>query len=85
MAKHARRTAYAPESTWVAIGGNKCGYKKYPHSQIAINAQYVAIVLACIDNPLHEKEIAADFSAHACDFEALPVEYMLIPDHASFF
>lgn len=81
VAKHLRRTAYAPESTWVAIGGDKRGYKKYPHFQIAINAQYVAIVLACIDNPLHEKEIAADFSSRASDFDDLSFDYVLIADH----
>lgn len=81
VAKHLRRTAYAPESTWVAIGGDKRGYKKYPHFQIAINAQYVAIVLACIDNPLHEKGIAVDFSSRASDFDDLSFDYVLIADH----
>ena len=46
IAKHLRRTAYPPESTWVAIGGDKRGYKKYPHFQIGINEHYVFFTLA---------------------------------------
>ncbi|WP_418969880.1 DUF1054 family protein [Alloscardovia omnicolens] len=81
IAQHARRTVYAPEGTWVAVGGNKRGYKKFPHFQIGINADYVFIALACIDNPTHEKEIAQDFADHAADFQKLPADYVIIPDH----
>ncbi len=81
IAKHARRTAYAPESTWVAIGGDKRGYKKYPHFQIGINDEYVFIVLACIDNPVHEKEIALDFAQRGNQWDTLPHDFVVIPDH----
>ncbi|MFC0264894.1 DUF1054 family protein [Alloscardovia macacae] len=77
VAKHARRSVYAPESTWVAVGGDKRGYKKYPHFQIGINDEYVFVALACIDNPLHEAEIAHAFAG----FRALPSGLVLIPSH----
>lgn len=84
IAKHLRRTTYPPESTWVAIGGDKRGYKKYPHFQIGINEQYVFFTLALIDNPLHEKEIARLWQQKLSAFESLPQDLAVIPDHTLF-
>lgn len=81
LAQHRRRSVYAPESTWVAIGGNARGYKKFPHFQILINAQYVFVGLALIDNPLHEKEIAARWKKKANVFQELADDFVVIPDH----
>ncbi|WP_165496255.1 DUF1054 family protein [Alloscardovia theropitheci] len=81
VAKHARRTSNAPDSTWVAVGGDKRGYKKYPHFQIGINDEYVFIVLACIDNPLYEVEIAREFTNRAAELEKLSDDFIIIPDH----
>ncbi|WP_018142659.1 DUF1054 family protein [Alloscardovia criceti] len=81
IAQHLRRTTHAPESTWVAIGGDKRGYKKYPHFQIGINDEYVFIALACIDRPVHIVDIAQDFAQNGEDIRALSQDFVLIPDH----
>lgn len=81
IAKHIRRTVHPPENTWVAIGGNKRGYKKYPHFQLGINPNYVFITLSLIDNPLYEKDIARYFSQEITVFENLPQDIIVIPDH----
>src|SRR5690625_5408059 len=36
IAKHARRTVNPPNDTWMAIAGNKRGYKKHPHFQVGL-------------------------------------------------
>lgn len=81
LAKHLRRTVHPPEATWVAIGGDKRGYKKYPHFQIGINEEYVFIMLALIDNPQYEREIAHSWQQQLPFFEALPEDYSIITDH----
>lgn len=84
IAKHLRRTTYPPESTWVAIGGDRRGYKKYPHFQIGINEQYVFFVMALIDNPLYEKEIARHWQKNLSLLNELPQDFIVIPDHTQF-
>lgn len=81
IAKHLRRTVYPVESTWCAIGGDKRGYKKYPHFQIGINEDYLFFMLSFIDNIEHKSEIAQSFKENIGDFENLPVDYVMIPDH----
>ncbi|MBG9980824.1 DUF1054 family protein [Facklamia sp. DSM 111018] len=85
LAQHRRRSVYAPESTWVAIGGNTRGYKKFPHFQILINVQYVFVGLALIDNPLYEKEIAAKWQKKAGSFQELADDFVVIPDHTQLY
>src|SRR5690606_31613238 len=36
IAKHARRTVNPPKDTWLAIAGNKRGYKQHPHFQVGL-------------------------------------------------
>lgn len=81
VAKHLRRTKYAPDTTWVAVGGDKRGYKKYPHFQMVLNGDYVFVGLAIIDNPIYEKEIAKSFSKKIKFFQSLPQDFVVIPDH----
>lgn len=81
VAKHLRRTKYAPDTTWVAIGGDKRGYKKYPHFQMVLNEKYVFVGLAIIDNPIYEKEIAKGFKKKIKFFQSLPQDMAVIPDH----
>lgn len=81
IAKHLRRTVHPPESTWVAIGGDNRGYKKYPHFQIGMNAEYVFAVLALIDNPIYEQEIFKYWEQHRDAFSVLSDDYVVIPDH----
>ncbi|MBM6613526.1 DUF1054 family protein [Desemzia sp. RIT804] len=81
VAKHLRRTKFAPENTWVGIGGDARGYKKYPHFQIAINKNAVYIWLAFIDNPQFEKEMAACFLKDTASIKQLSEEYIISLDH----
>lgn len=81
IAKHLRRTTNPPESTWVAIGGDKRGYKKYPHFQIFLTPHYVFVGLALIDNPLFEKEIAEAYLGHLDLFQNLSSDMKIIQDH----
>src|SRR5690625_6876523 len=48
IAKHARRTVNPPNDTWLAIAGNKRGYKKYLHFQFGICYDIVFIWIAFI-------------------------------------
>ena len=43
IAQHIRRTKNAPKDTWMAIGGNKRGYKKYPHFQLGLYGTHIFI------------------------------------------
>ena len=81
VAKHLRRKVHPAKNTWVAIGGDKRGYKKYPHIELGINPEYVFIVLALISNPVHEKAIAKAYSQEISQFEKLPQDMIVIPDH----
>lgn len=81
IAQHRRRTANAPDFTWSAMGGDKRGYKKYPHFQLGITGDYVVMWLSFIDNPEFEKEMARSFLAHPELFEGLPKDMMINHDH----
>ncbi|MBF6625747.1 DUF1054 family protein [Aerococcaceae bacterium zg-BR9] len=81
IAKHLRRTTNPPESTWVGIGGNQRGYKRFPHFQIGINPEYVFIMLALIDNPDCEKEIAQQWQQTVAQWQQLSNNYAVIVDH----
>lgn len=83
IAKHLRRKVHPAKNTWVAVGGDKRGYKKYPHFQLGINPEYVFIVLAIIDNPPHEQAIADIYSQNTQQFEKLPRDMIVIPDHTA--
>jgi uncharacterized protein YktB (UPF0637 family) len=39
VATHARRRVNAPDATWVALGRNSRGYKKYAHFEVGIDLQ----------------------------------------------
>ncbi|SFB85223.1 Uncharacterized protein YktB, UPF0637 family [Alkalibacterium subtropicum] len=81
IAQHRRRTTNPPESTWSAIGGNKRGYKKYPHIQIGINEEYIFMFLSLIDNPKHEKLMADYLLNHPTLWNDLPDDYYVSGDH----
>nr|WP_240626661.1 DUF1054 family protein [Vagococcus vulneris] len=81
IAQHRRRTAYAPDFTWSAMGGDKRGYKKYPHFQLGITGEYIVMWLSFIDNPQFEKEIAQDFLNHLDLFTDLPEDTVINLDH----
>ncbi|MDO4432824.1 MAG: DUF1054 family protein [Aerococcaceae bacterium] len=81
VAKHLRRTVYPPNVTWVGIGGDKRGYKKYAHFQLGINAEYVFVMLAIIDNPPSRAKMASQLLTQVSQLEQLPNTYCVIPDH----
>ena len=81
IAQHRRRTTYAPESTWVAFGGNKRGYKKFPHFELTINDQYIGMWLSFIDNPEFEKEIAQIFIDNQSLIRHLGDDFVVSLDH----
>ncbi|MGX6962564.1 DUF1054 domain-containing protein [Vagococcus xieshaowenii] len=81
IAQHRRRTAYAPESTWAAFGGNKRGYKKFPHFELTINEDYIGMWLSFIDNPEFEKEIAQAFIDHQSLIQTLDETFVVSLDH----
>jgi len=81
IAKHLRRTKYAPENTWCAIGGDARGYKKYPHFQIGIAKEGVSFYLCLIDQPVKEKEMAAALMERIPELEQLPRDYVVSVDH----
>lgn len=81
IAKHLRRTKYAPENTWCAIGGDARGYKKYPHFQIGIAKEGVSFYLCLIDQPVKEKEMAAALLERIPELEKLPCDYVVSVDH----
>lgn len=81
IAQHRRRTTNPPESTWSALGGNKRGYKKYPHIQIGINEEYIFMFLSLIDNPKHEKLMAEYLLSHPALWNDLPEDYYVSGDH----
>lgn len=81
IAQHIRRTKNAPADTWCAIGGDKRGYKKYPHFQLGIYEDHLFIWLAFIDNPQFENEMAQALLNQSTLFEAIPEDYVVSLDH----
>lgn len=82
IAQHRRRTTYAPESTWSAMGGTKRGYKRYPHFQLGINGDFIFMWLSFIDQPDHEQEMAQSFMEHSSVFQPLiEKQFVLNTDH----
>lgn len=81
IAQHRRRTANAPDFTWSAMGGDKRGYKKYPHFTLGINGDYLVMWLSFIDNPQNEKQMAQYFLDNQEMFKALPNDFQLNLDH----
>lgn len=82
IAQHRRRTTYAPESTWSAMGGDQRGYKKYPHFQLAINGEYCAMWLSFIDQPQKEKEMMQALLDQLAAFNALEASHFVVSkDH----
>lgn len=81
IAQHRRRTTNAPNFTWSAMGGNKRGYKKFPHFQLGITPEYVVIWLSFIDNPQNEVLMAQTCLDHLEWFESLPKDFVVNTDH----
>lgn len=81
IAQHLRRTKNAPKDTWMAIGGDKRGYKKYPHFQLGLYESHLFIWLAFIDNPLHEEKMALQIIEDPSLLFKIPDDYVVSWDH----
>lgn len=81
IAQHIRRTKNAPKDTWMAIGGDSRGYKKYPHFQLGIYETHLFIWLAFIDNPLHEEKMALQIIEDPSLLFKVPDDYVVSWDH----
>ena len=81
IAKHIRRTANAPESTWSAVSMNKRGYKNEAHFQLGIWGDYVFLYLSMIDNPKDEARIAETLIKNINFIKNLPKDFVYSTDH----
>lgn len=82
IARHARRTVNPPDDTWLAIAGNKRGYKKHPHFQVGLWDDRVFIWLAFIYELPGKSEIASTFLQHISEIEKLRADnYVISLDH----
>ncbi|MEK8129839.1 DUF1054 domain-containing protein [Paenibacillus filicis] len=81
IAQHARRKVNAPVDTWMAIAGNKRGYKQHPHFQVGLFDDHVFIWLALIYELPNKQGIASAYLKHLDEFAALPQEMAVSFDH----
>lgn len=81
IAQHRRRTANAPDFTWSAMGGDKRGYKKYPHFTLGINDNYLVMWLSFIDNPQNEVLMAQALIDDPKVFDGFSEDFMINQDH----
>lgn len=82
IARHARRTVNPPQDTWMAIAGNKRGYKKHPHFQVGLWDDHLFIWLAFIYELPHKTNIATTFLDHIDDIEEMiPNDFVVSLDH----
>lgn len=81
IAKHARRTVTPPNDTWLAIAGNKRGYKKHPHFQVGLWDDRLFIWLAFIYELPNKTKIAQNFLDNMEMFEELPADFHISLDH----
>lgn len=83
VAKHLRRTTYAPDNTWVAFAPNKRGYKMLPHFELGIWEDNVYFYLAVEENmkPAQTNVITQKLREVSPLVRELPDSYRLSQDH----
>lgn len=83
VAKHLRRTTYAPDNTWVAFAPNRRGYKMLPHFELGMWADHIYFYLAIEENmkPKQTADIVNKMTAATDMVLSLPASYRLSPDH----
>jgi len=82
IAKHARRTVNPPKDTWLAIAGNKRGYKQHPHFQVGLFDDHLFIWLAYIYELPNKDGIAKTFLTHIDKFRKFSSkDYYISLDH----
>src|SRR5699024_663852 len=70
-----RRTVNPPNDTWLAIAGNKRGYKKHPHFQVGLWDDRLFIWLAFIYELPNKTKIAQNFLNNMEMIEDLPADF----------
>jgi uncharacterized protein YktB (UPF0637 family) len=82
IAKHARRTVNPPKDTWMAIAGNKRGYKQHPHFQLGLFDDHVFIWLAYIYELPNKSSYAKVFLENIERFSTeIPGDFVVSMDH----
>jgi len=82
IAKHARRSVNPPKDTWLAIAGNKRGYKQHPHFQVGLFDDHLFIWLAFIYELPNKDGIAKTFLTHINEFNKFSSkDYVISLDH----
>ena len=82
IARHARRSVNAPKDTWLAIAGNKRGYKQHPHFQVGLFDDHVFIWLAFIYELPNKTEIAKTFLRNSDQLKkSVPNDFVVSLDH----
>jgi len=82
IAKHARRTVNPPKDTWLAIAGNKRGYKQHPHFQVGLFDDHLFIWLAYIYELPNKNGIAKTFLTNIDEFNKFSSnDYFISLDH----
>jgi uncharacterized protein YktB (UPF0637 family) len=82
IARHARRKVNPPNDTWLAIAGNKRGYKQHPHFQIGLFDDHVFIWLAFIYELPQKTNIAKTFLNNLDTIkQTIPGDYVISLDH----
>lgn len=82
IARHARRKVNPPNDTWLAIAGNKRGYKQHPHFQIGLFDDHVFIWLAFIYELPQKTAIAKTFLNNMDIIkQTIPYNYVISLDH----
>lgn len=82
IAQHARRTTNPPNDTWLAVAGNKRGYKKHPHFQVGLFDDHLFVWLAFIYELPGKQNIARLFLEEKQQvIETIPNHYVVSLDH----
>ncbi|QBO36821.1 DUF1054 family protein [Periweissella cryptocerci] len=82
VAKHARRTVYPPDVTWMGIAPNKRGYKMMPHFQLGMWHDCIFIYLAVLeDAKAKTPELVQKMQAISADITALPSDFQITGNH----
>ncbi|WP_017379521.1 YktB family protein [Paenisporosarcina sp. TG-14] len=82
IAKHLRRSVNPPNDTWLAIAGNKRGYKQHPHFQIGVYDDHVFVWLAFIYELPNKTNIANTFLKNLKTIKStVPNDYVVSLDH----
>ncbi|WP_367300618.1 DUF1054 family protein [Leuconostoc carnosum] len=83
IAKHLRRTTYAPDNTWVAFAPNKRGYKMMPHFELGIWADHIYLYLAVEENmkPKQTAPIVSKLNDVSPMIANLPEQFVISQDH----